>query len=115
MTLAYVALTFLITWPFYVQASDTYGQSFPTYFLQVVAMSVAMAWLYWRTRRSLIIVMVLHAAANDTKDIVPSLVPGATQMWALSTSQVARGTVALLWVCAIGFLIDMRGVRKIPV
>ena len=40
------------------------------------ALSVTMAWVYANTRRSLVPVMLLHAAVNNTKDIVPSVEPG---------------------------------------
>ena len=70
-----------------------------------------MAWLYWRTGGSLLLVMLLHAAVNNTKDIVPSAVPGATNPFALSTSLVAWLTVALLWICAAYFLIRMRKMK----
>src|SRR5437867_2658916 len=43
---------------FYLRGADTYGQSFPVYLLQVTALSVAMAWLYWRTHRSLLLTML---------------------------------------------------------
>jgi len=56
-------------WP---RFGDTVGQSFPLYVLQLTALSVAMAWLYWRTCGSLLLVMLMHAAMNNTKDIVPS-------------------------------------------
>lgn len=99
---------------FFVSASDTMGQSFPLYLLQVTAVSVAMAWLYWRTGGSLLLVMLLHAAINNTKDIVPSIVPGSTNALALSTSLVAWLTVALLWIAAAYFLFRMRGTRSLP-
>jgi membrane protease YdiL (CAAX protease family) len=92
---------------FFMPSSDTFNQSFPVYLLQVTALSVAMAWLYWRTQGSLLLVMLLHAAVNNTKDIVPSTVAGATNPWALSTSLIAWLTVALLWICAIYFLVQM--------
>ena len=92
---------------FFVPESDTFGQSFPLYLLQVTALSVAAAWLYWRTEGSLLLVMLLHAAVNNTKDIVPSAVPGATNAFALSTSRVAWLTVALLWIAAAYFLVRM--------
>jgi membrane protease YdiL (CAAX protease family) len=92
---------------FLIPAADTYGQSFPLYLLQVTAMSVALAWLYWRTGRSLLLVMLLHAATNNLKDIVPSAVPGANNPFALSTSLVAWLTLALLWLFAGFFLVDM--------
>jgi membrane protease YdiL (CAAX protease family) len=94
---------------FFISGSDTSGQSFPVYLLQVTALSVAMAWLYWRTDGSLLLVMLMHAAVNNTKDIVPSAVAGATNPFALSTSLMAWLTVALLWICAVYFLVRMRG------
>ena len=93
---------------FFLPGTDTAGQSFPLYLLQVTAVSVAMSWLYWRTGGSLLLVMVLHAAVNNTKDIVPSAVPGAANALALSGSLVAWLTVALLWICAAFFLVQMR-------
>jgi membrane protease YdiL (CAAX protease family) len=93
---------------FFVPAADKYGQSFPLYLLQVTALSIAMAWLYWRTEGSVLLVMLLHAAVNNTKDIIPSAVPGATNPLALSTSLPAWLTVALLWICAAYFLFAMR-------
>jgi len=93
---------------FFFPGSSILGQSFPLYLLQVTALSVAMAWLYWRTHGSLLLVMLLHAAVNNTKDVVPSAVPGATNSFALSTSLVAWLTVALLWIAAAYFLVRMR-------
>ncbi len=93
---------------FFILGGDTVGQSFPVYVLQVTALSVAIAWLYLRTQGSLLLTMLLHAAVNNTKDIVPSAVPGATAPWALSTSLVAWLTVVLLWIAAAYFLVDMR-------
>ena len=99
---------------FFVPGSSTSGQSFPLYLLQVTALSVAMAWLYWRTKGSLLLVMLLHAAVNNTKDIVPSAVPGATNAFALSTSLVAWLTVAFLWIAAAYFLVRMRKITTLP-
>jgi membrane protease YdiL (CAAX protease family) len=96
--------------PFFLfPGADSFGQSFPVYLLQVTALSVAMAWLYWRTNESLLAVMLMHAAVNNTKDIVPSAVAGASDPFALSASAVAWLTVALLWLCAAYFLVQMRG------
>jgi membrane protease YdiL (CAAX protease family) len=98
---------------FLFAAADTYGQSFPLYALQVTAISVAMAWLYWRTGGSLLLVMLLHASINNTKDIVPSGVPGATNPLALSTSRVAWLTLAFLWIPAAYFLFRMRKITSL--
>jgi membrane protease YdiL (CAAX protease family) len=94
--------------------TDQHGQSFPTYFLQVVALSVALAWLMRNTGGSLLLAVLMHSAINQTKDIVPSKVVGADRWWALSTSTVAWLTVAVLWVIAAYLLSRMRtsGVRK---
>ena len=93
---------------FFVPEADTYGQSFPVYLLQVTALSVAMGWLYWRTEGSLLLVMLMHAAINNTKDIVPSAALAASNPFVLSSSRVAWLTVALLWICAAYFLVRMR-------
>jgi membrane protease YdiL (CAAX protease family) len=92
---------------FFIPEADTYGQSFFVYVLQVTALSVAMAWLYARTNGSLLLVMLLHSAVNNAKDIVPSAVPGATNTFGLSASAVAWLTVTLLWICAAYFLARM--------
>ncbi len=94
---------------FHIEGSGSAGQSFPVYASHVTALSVAMAWLYWRTGRSLLLVMVMHAAVNNTTGVVVSAVPGASQVWTLSGSLVAWLTVGLSWLVAIGMLRDMRG------
>jgi CAAX protease family protein len=99
---------------FFFPGSDILGQSFPLYLLQVTALSVAMAWLYWRTHGSLLLTMLMHAAVNNTKDIVPSAVPDATNSFALSTSLVAWLTVAFLWIAAAYFLFRMRKTTTLP-
>jgi membrane protease YdiL (CAAX protease family) len=93
---------------FFFPGADLAGQSFPVFLLQVTALSVAMAWLCAHARGSLLPVMLMHAAVNNTKDIVPSAEPNATNLWALSHSVVAWMTVALLWLCAGYFLLRMR-------
>ncbi len=92
---------------FFIPGIDNYGQSFPLFLLQVTALSVAIAWLYGHTKGSLLLVMLMHSAVNQSKDIVPSAVPGATNPFALSTSLVAWLTLALLWISAGYFLVRM--------
>jgi membrane protease YdiL (CAAX protease family) len=94
---------------FFVPEASTDGQSFVVYVLQVTALSVAMTFLFWRTNGSLLLVMLMHAAVNNTKDIVPSAVPEPASILSLSSSRVAWLTVALLWLAALGFLVRMRG------
>ncbi len=89
---------------FFMQGTTTTGQSFPLYLMQVTALSTAFAWLWMRTGGSLLPVMLLHAAINNTKDIVPSAVEGGHDVFAPSTSLPAWLTVALLWIGAAYFL-----------
>ena len=98
---------------FFIKGSSTYGQSFPLYIIQVTAVSVILGWLYWRSRGSLLLVMIMHAAINNTKDIVPSTVPGASNSFAISNSLVGWLTVLLLWVFAAYCLFAMRSVKQI--
>jgi membrane protease YdiL (CAAX protease family) len=99
---------------FFFPVGDLLGQSFPLYLLQVTAISVTMAWLYWRTGGSLLIVMLFHAAVNNLKDIVPSATPGATNPFVFNASLVGWLTVAFLWIAAAYFLFKMRGVTALP-
>jgi len=93
--------------PFFLLAgTDKSGQSFPAYVLGTTAISVAMAWVYWRTRGSLLLTMLMHAAVNNT-NLVPAPAPTAASPFSLHTSLVAWLTVALLWVGATFFLIAM--------
>jgi membrane protease YdiL (CAAX protease family) len=94
---------------FFVPVGDTYQQSFPLYLLQLTALSVVMAWVYGRTRGSLLPMMLMHAAVNNTKDIVPSVDPRSSGVWAPSHSAVAWITVAILWAVASCCLMWMRG------
>jgi hypothetical protein len=96
---------------FFISGTDKSGQSFPVYLLSVTALSVAMAWIYWRTNGSLLLTMLMHAAVNNTKDIVPSAVSAATNSFSLNSSRVAWLSVIILWICAAYFTVRMRGVK----
>lgn len=93
---------------FFILTGDTFGQSFPFYLLQVTAISVAISWIYMKTDGSLFVTMLLHAAVNNTKDVVPSAVTGAMNPWQLHASLVGWLTLGILWTCAAWFLYDMR-------
>jgi uncharacterized protein len=93
---------------FFISNTDTFGQSFPAYLLSVIAVSVAMAWLYWRSNGSLLLTMLMHAAVNNTKDIVPSAQSVRANPLSMNASLVAWLTVVLLWICAVYFLVRMR-------
>jgi CAAX protease family protein len=95
---------------FFMPDGNSYRQAFFVYVIQVTALTVAMTWLYAHTSGSLLPVMVMHAAVNNTKDIVPSAVPGGTSTFGLSASSttlIGWLTVALLWICAAWFLARM--------
>lgn len=93
---------------FYLPGSDTYHQSFIVYATQVTAISVAMAWLWEKTGKSLLLTMLMHAAINNTQDIIPSAVPGGTKTFGLSASPLSWLAAAVLWICAAYFLFQMR-------
>ncbi|MFL6590390.1 MAG: type II CAAX prenyl endopeptidase Rce1 family protein [Chthoniobacterales bacterium] len=99
---------------FLIPGSDTYHQSFVVALLGIMALSVAMAWVYWRTNGSLFITMLMHAAVNNTTTIVPSSRLPGTSPFTLSASVVGWLTVALLWICAAYFVIRMRSARLQP-
>lgn len=97
---------------FFIATADTYKQSFPVFVLQVTALSVAMAWLWERAGKSLLLTMLMHSAVNNSKDIVPSATsPGA--IFGLSASAVAWMTVLLLWICAVYFLVRMSKAKAV--
>jgi len=92
---------------FFLPGADTYGQSFPLYLLQVTALSVAIAYLYWRTGGSLLLTMLMHAAINNTKDIVPSGGRIATNPLDPSATLMSWLGAAVLWIAAGYFLARM--------
>jgi hypothetical protein len=88
---------------FFLPATGSTGQSFPIYLLQVTAISVTMAWLYWKTEGSLLFVMLMHASVNNATGIVPAA-PVTSQPspaparrdTARRTRQVAHGSACLI-------------------
>jgi membrane protease YdiL (CAAX protease family) len=94
---------------FFLPDSGSTGQSFPAYLLQVTALSVALAWLYWKTEGSLLLVMLMHASVNNTTSIVPAAVDGAIAPIAFGGSLVAWATVGVSSVIAALLLLRMRG------
>jgi uncharacterized protein len=94
---------------FYIPGGDNVGQSFPIYLLAVTAISVAMAWLYWRTNQSLLLVMLMHASIDNTAGVVTSPMP-ATVDNPFSLPQVAMPWITTALFCASGvyFLIKIK-------
>jgi membrane protease YdiL (CAAX protease family) len=97
---------------FFARGADTYHQSFWVYAAQVTAISVIMAYLYARTRGSLLIVMLFHAAVNNTKDIVPAAAAAGTSPFGLNVSPVSWIGLALQWIVATILL--MRMPKSVP-
>ncbi len=93
---------------FFLAGSGSDGQSFPIYVLHVTALSVAMSWLYWKTEGSLLLVMLMHAAVNNTTGIVPAAVPHAVDPLSFQGSLVAWTTVGVSWLVAVWLLRGMR-------
>jgi uncharacterized protein len=92
---------------FFLAGADTYRQPFLIWAIEVVALSVAIAWLYARTNGSLLLTMLMHAAINNTKDIVPSGTVAATSIFSLHASSITYFTTALLWITVAYFLLRM--------
>lgn len=92
---------------FFFPGAGLKGQSFPLYLAQVTAISVAMAWLWMHAKGSLLLTMLMHAAINNTKDIVPSALPGAANPWSLNATPIGWITAILLWICAAYFIARM--------
>lgn len=74
----------------------------------MTALSVAMAWLYWKTDGSLLLVMLMHAAVNNVR-LVPAVVNEATPAFAFGGSLIGWLIVGVSWAVAAPMLIRMRG------
>ncbi|MGH7648058.1 MAG: CPBP family glutamic-type intramembrane protease, partial [Gemmatimonadaceae bacterium] len=98
---------------FFAAGADTYHQSFQLYTLQLMAYSIALAWLYWRTGGSLLLTMFMHSALNNTKDIVPSAGSPGDSAFTFHGTLVFRLTVLLLWVVGVFLLMRMRGTPRL--
>lgn len=98
---------------FFVPGADKYGQSFPVWTLQVVALSVAITWLYAGAGGSLLLTMLMHSAVNQTVGIIPSANPNPGNPFTLSVSLVMRLTAMFLWITAAYFLVRMRNVKRL--
>ena len=99
---------------FYMVGADKTGQSIPMYVAGTTAMSVAMAWLYWRSNGSLLITMFMHAAVNNLSGIVPTQLAGATDVWSLAAAPIAWLSVGVMWGIAAWCLLKMRGASLRP-
>ena len=92
---------------FYIAGAASYQQSFLVWAPQVVAMSIALAWLYARSGGSLLLVMLMHSAINNSKDIVASGAVIPPGVFSLNVSLMSWLGLGLLWVAAAYFLAKM--------
>ena len=100
------------TWhlPFFlITGNDKSGQSFFVYAIGATAISVAMAWVYWRTGGSLLITMLMHAAINNTTGIVRSPVSPGLDPFTMRPPLTAALTAGVLGAFAAYALVRMRG------
>jgi membrane protease YdiL (CAAX protease family) len=97
---------------FFLGGADKSGQPFVPYLLGGTALSVAMAWLYWRTNGSLLLTMLMHAAVNNL-NFVPTPLSQSTSVMALRATFVTWASVALLWIGAVFFLFAMWRDRRL--
>lgn len=98
---------------FFIPGADKYGQSFPVWAAAVTAVSVAMAYVYAKTHGSLLLTMLMHAASNNTSNVVPAAQAGAANPFALHATPILWLTTALMWVLAAYFLPQMRKLTAI--
>ena len=68
-----------------------------------------MSWLYWKTKGSLLLVMLMHAAVNNTTGIVPAAVANPVDPMSFEGSVVAWATVGVSSAIAAVLLFRMRG------
>lgn len=73
------------------------------------------AWVAGHTRGSLLIAVLMYSAINQTKDLVPSRVAGASHPFLLSPSLTAWLTVVLLWAAAALMLVQMRRRKQVRI
>jgi membrane protease YdiL (CAAX protease family) len=92
---------------FYIADADTFHQSFVVWALQIVALSIVLAWLYAKSGGSLLLVMLMHSAINNSKDIVLSGASISPGVFSLNAPLMAWLVLGLLWISAVYFLARM--------
>jgi membrane protease YdiL (CAAX protease family) len=91
---------------FFIPGSGSHGQPFLVYLLYVVSLSVVLAWVYWKTKRSLFLVMLMHASVNNTMGIVPGALPYPVTILSLEASVVTWATIGLSSAVAVVLLFN---------
>lgn len=99
---------------FYLPGADKYGQSFPLYVAGVMAFSVALAWLYGKTGGSLLLMMLMHSAFNQTIGVVPDVLRPGERPFALGASLSFLLTLGWMWLAAGILLTRMPAAPPVP-
>ena len=76
-------------------------------------MSVAFAWLYAKSGGSVLLVMLMHAAITNSKDIVLSGASVAPGVFSPNAPLVAWLSLGLLWIAAAYFLARMPAILEL--
>jgi uncharacterized protein len=97
---------------FLIANTDSTAQPIVTFVLAVIPISVAMTWVYLNTGGSLVPLMLMHAAINNTGEIVPSSNPNPPGVLSLVAPKLAWLTIIVLWLAAAFFLIRMSRVQR---
>lgn len=100
---------------FFLTGTGRDSQSFPIYSIIVINISVAMAWVYWKTEGSLLLTMLMHASVNNTTGIVPAALPYPVHPWSFDASPLAWCTVGVSSVVAVLLLLRMRGASLVEI
>lgn len=100
---------------FFIAGTGSDTQSFPIYLIIVTNISVAIAWVYWKTGGSLLLVMVMHASVNNTTGIVPAALPYPVRPMSFDGSVLAWCTVGVSSLVAVLLLIRMRGADLVEI
>lgn len=95
-----------------VPGNDEHGQSFPVWALGVTGLSVAIAWLYVHTGRSLLLAMLMHSAVNNIPHFVIAPLANARGIFSINTTLLTGLTT--LFLC-IGAACLFPGMRKLPI
>jgi uncharacterized protein len=92
---------------FFVPGLDKTGQSVVLFAVGSIALSVAMTWVYVHAQRSVLLMMIMHAAVNETTIMIPSALLDASTRIVGVDSLAEVLTVAALSMCAAFFLLRM--------
>ena len=99
---------------FFLENTGSTDQPFIVYLLPVTAISVAMTWLYVKTEGSLLMMMLMHAAINNTTGIIPASERYPSGAFSTNASPMAWLTVGALWAGALYFLARMSSPQSRP-